>query len=248
MGLLACLMVGGIGMVDPVEAQGSLPDPPPGFTWESQGVMVYSDSGAFTVDLGQNDITGSESTATLDETISLSTYDATALLNEHVIVHSSTYSVSLDGLGSVVVINLDGTQETFSGTVGLNNWSVSGAGTAGPSSDGFANSNYVLDAASAGLFDDGGGPPKSSLAIVLADSGAAPTTGGIMDFDFDGTYDVNIGSTGAGGQWFASGTAHGDASIQTVYERFDLVAVMPEPSSLMMVMIGMAVCLRRFRR
>lgn len=206
--------------------------------------MVYSDSDAFTVDLGQDNLTGVLGEMTLDETISLTSYDATPFSNQQVIVHSSTYSVTLDGLGSVVVVNLGGSEATISGDVGFNNWAISGAGSAGASSDQISNAGYLLDGGSGGLFNDGAG--KTSVSHTLSDSGVAPTDGSTVDFDFDGTYRVDVNATALSGLWFASGTARGDASIQTVYERFELVTI-PEPSVLLLVLSGAALVLRRQR-
>lgn len=241
---LGCLVVASAALLGVAQGQGSLPTPPAGFTWQSQGVMVYTDSGAFTVDLGQDSLTGIPGQTVLSETIQLSAYDATPWVNQHVIVHSSSYSVSLSGLGSVVVINMDGVQGIFSGSVGLNGWSIGGAGAAGPQSDGFSNNNYVLEGGTAGLFDDGAG--RSGLEISMVDGGAAPTSGGALNFNFNGTYNVGINATILDGQWFGTGSAHGNASVQTVYERYDLVAV-PEPSVLLLLLCGVALVLRRQR-
>ena len=174
----------------------------------------------------------------------MTAYDATPFVNQQVLVHSSSYSVNLSGLGSVVVINLDGAQVIFDGAVGLNDWGISGGGTAGLQTSAIANNAYVLAGGSAGLFDDGGS--TSALNVVLADSGLAPTAGGAVNFNFDGTYDVSMASGSLFGQWFGAGSAHGSASIQTVYERFDLVAV-PEPAVLVLILAGSVLLLRRRR-
>ena len=68
---LGGLLLANLAMLGMAHGQGSFPDPPAGFTWESQGVMVYSDSGSFTVDLKRNDIVGASSEVTLDETDSV---------------------------------------------------------------------------------------------------------------------------------------------------------------------------------
>ncbi|MDA0766790.1 MAG: PEP-CTERM sorting domain-containing protein [Verrucomicrobia bacterium] len=102
----------------------------------------------------------------------------------------------------------------------------------------------MLEGGSAGLFDDGAG--RTGLNISLADGGAAPTTGGVLNFNFNGTYDVGINATILDGQWFGTGSAHGNASVQTVYERYDLVEI-PEPSVLLLLLGGAALGLRRRR-
>lgn len=226
------------------QGQGSLPEPPMGFTWESQGVLVYSQEGSFTTDLGQNAVSGVAKQLVLDETISLTTFDATPGLNQHILVHSSSYSVNLNGLGSVVVINLDVAQHAFSGTIGFNGWQLGGMATDEPSSNTLTNPGMVLASSSAALFGNGN---STSLSVILADSGAVPTTGELVSFDFDGTYSINLGGGTAAAQFFGSGSAYGNASLSTVYETFQLVEMIPEPSVVMMCVAGSVVLLRRRR-
>jgi hypothetical protein len=235
----------GVGALGLAQGQGILPDPPAGFSWASQGVQVYADSGSFTVDLGTNGVTDVVGQEVLDESIQLTAFDATPGSNEYVQVHSSTYSVSLNGLGSVVLINLNAADVTIGGQASFTGWSIGGVAGAGPGADSLSHSGYFLGGGSAGLFDDGSG--TSSLSVILADSGAAPTGGEMLDFDFDGTYDLDFDALiGPAGTWFASGSARGEASVQTVYERFTLVTV-PEPSVLLLAATGLLVGLRRKR-
>ena len=234
---LGCLVVANAALLGVAQGQGSLPTPPAGFTWQSQGVMVYTDSGAFTVDLGQDSLTGIPGQTVLSETIQLSAYDATPWVNQQLFGEFERAGFGggdQHGRGAGI----------FDGSVGLNGWSIGGAGAAGPQSDGFSNNNYVLEGGSAGLFDDGAG--RTGLEISLADGGAAPTSGETLKFNFNGTYNVGINATILDGQWFGTGSAHGNASVQTVYERYDLVEV-PEPSVLLLLMCGAALVLRRQR-
>lgn len=229
-------------------AQGSLPAPPSGFTWQSQGVMVYTDSNSFTVDLGQSGVPGGPGLTTLDETIHLTAYDATPGTNQHVLVHASTYSISLDALGSVVVVNLDSSPASFNGSVSFDNWGAvlgsGGGGLGGGDSDNIINSSYSLGSGSGGLFNNGVG--KSSVAVSIGVAGTAPTDGSAMDFNFDGDYFVVLNGSTPNALWFASGSGRGEAGVQTVYERFDLVVV-PEPSVLLLLLGAAAVGLRRRR-
>lgn len=229
-------------------AQGSLPAPPTGFTWQSQGVKVYTDSNSFTVDLGQSGVPGAPGLVTLDETIQLTAYDATPGPNQHVLVHASSYAISLDALGSVVVVNLDGSPATFDGIVSFDNWVAilgsGGGGLGGGDSDNIFNPSYGLGPGSGGLFNNGAG--KSSVAISIGVTGNAPTDGSSLDFNFDGDYFVAMNGSTPNALWFASGTGMGDAEVQTVYERFDLVAI-PEPSVLLLLLGAAAVGLRRRR-
>ena len=95
------------------------------------------------------------------------------------------------------------------------------------------------------MFDDGAG--TSALSVVLADAGTAATDGGVLSFDFDGVYDLDFETlSGPAGVWFASGSARGEASVQTVYERYSLVTI-PEPSVLLLAALGLLAGLRRRR-
>jgi len=235
----------GLASQEAAHGQGALPEPQAGFMWESQGVLVYSDEGSFTTDLGQATVHGVPSQLQLDEAISLTTFAPTAGANQHIVVHSSSYTVSLNGLGTVVVINMDAAERFFAGTIGFDGWVLGGQAFSLPQSDSITNAGQSQGAFGAALFGDGS---STSLSVVLTDSGVAPTTGAAIDFTFNGTYDINLTSDATVAQVFGSGSAFGSASLQTVYETFDLVPVVPEPSLVLLVLAGAGVGLRRRRR
>ncbi|GEM_PF-1352791 len=229
--------------------QGVLPPPPTGYTWVSQGVYVYTDSDLFSVDLSLEGEVGTPSWSTLNETLQVTTFDASDVpSNQHIVVIESTARASLSGSGSAVVVNLDTQQHDFTGQVGLNNWEIGGDVAAGPVSqslDRDALDPLVVDGPGARPFSDG----DSDLGIMFHDidaGGTAPTDGSTLTADFDGQFMLDVG-TGSSSQVFGSGSAFGEFELQTIYERFELQLI-PEPATASLLGLAAFVLARPRRR
>lgn len=243
------LVIGTVSLLaGPVQGQGALPDPPPGFKWVSQGVLVWSDSDSFTADLGLTTSPGVFGQSTLNVPISLTAFNPMPAADEHIVIHSSTYEASLSGLASAVVLNLDGQQRDFWNSVALRNWDIDGPDGTTTSTNQELNRDalnpQLVSALSGALYGDT--VKGTTLTQDLSVSGTAPTGPDPVNFQFGGTFDVDLLSDATTAQIFGSSSAFGDASLQTVYEPFRLMLI-PEPSTTLLALAGMLVVFRRRR-
>jgi len=221
--------------------------PPDGFEWVSQGVEVYRDEDSFTVDLGQVFVAGSPGSVDLSESLSVQAFDDAASAQQAFVVFSSTYTASLDGIGSVLVLNLDGAAQSFNGDITFAEWEIEGAAAAAAQSDQISNANFAVGPVTAARFSDG---VVDSLGLNLGDVGVAPTGGETLQFDFVGSFDVDVAGGVIPSQLIATGSAFGSAEVQTVYERFALaeVAPIPEPTPTVLLLGGLSLLLARRSR
>lgn len=221
---LVCVASGGLSL------QAALPVPPDGFFWDSQGVQVYQDEASFTTDLSRVFAVSATGTVGLSEQLSLQAFDATADSLTAFMVYSSSYSVSLRGIGSALILNLDGSEQTYAGSVSFSNWDIGGMASANAQSTQLSTAGFAVPAMTAQRLSDGG---VDSLGLNLSDTGAAPSSGGTLNFDFTGSFDVALTGGTPTTQIFANGSAFGTAAVQTVYERFVLTELspIPEPST-----------------
>jgi hypothetical protein len=231
-----------------VRGQGPLPDPPEGYQWVSQGVLVYADSDSFTSDLGVTTTPGVFGQSTLNVPITLTAFNPMPAADEHIVIHSSTYEANLNGLGSAVVLNLDAGSRDFWGQVGLNGWEIVGVdGTTGSTDqvlDRDIGDPQAVGMLSGALYGDT--IKGTTLIQSVTVSGNAPTGPAPVNFQFNGTFDVDLSSTATNAQIFGSASAYGDVSLRTVYEPFQLVLI-PEPATVWLVLGGIVLVLRRRR-
>lgn len=232
----------------PVHGQGSLPAPPEGFEWISQGVLVYSDSDTFSVDLGLTLPSVQFGQSDLSVPINLTAFNPMPAANEHIMIHSSTYEAVLSGLGSAVLLNLDGESRNFTGAVSLKGWEIVGVdGTTGSTDQTLLREGgdpQVVAMLSGALYS--GTAKGSTMAQDLSVTGNAPVGPVPVSFQFNGTFDVDLNSDVVNAQIFGTSSAFGDVSLQTVHETFQLVAI-PEPQSAWLALAGLACFLRRRR-
>jgi hypothetical protein len=235
-------------MAGPLLGQGALPDAPDGFKWVSQGVFVYADSDSFSADLGVTTSPGVFGQSTLNVPISLTAFNPMPAANEHIVIHSSIYEASLSGLGSAVVLNLDPGARDFLESVSIKGWEIVGVdGTTGSTDqalDRDSGDPQVVAMLSGALYGDM--MKGTTLTQDLSVNGIAPTGPLPVNFQFNGTFDVDLASTATNAQIFGNGSAFGDASLQTVYEPFRLM-VIPEPSTALLALMGIGGVFRRRR-
>lgn len=196
---------------------------------------MYRDEASFTVDLGQLFIAGLPGSVSLSESLSVQAFDDAASALQAFVVFSSVYTASLDGIGSVLVLNLDGSQQSFGGDIAFTDWRIEGA-AALAQSDQISNSDFAVPASTASRFSSEG---VDTLGINYGDSGAASTGGETLEFNFVGSFDVDVAGGVVPSQLIATGSAFGSAEVQTVYERYSLVAV-PEPATLVLFLTGLS--------
>jgi hypothetical protein len=146
-----------------------------------------------------------------------------------------------------LILNLDGSEQTYAGNVSFTNWGIGGAASASAQSNQISSLGIAVSAMAAQRFSDGA---VDSLGLNLSDTGPASSGGETLTFDFSGSFDVNLTGGTPASQIFASGSAFGTAAVQTVYERFVLTEVtpIPEPSTAL-YLVGAAIgCSFRRRR
>lgn len=250
--LLCLISAGCLGLA--TTGLGSPGSAPAGFQWQKGDTVTYSVSLADSQDLGvSGNINGGAGLSTLGETLSLKTFDShSAPANTHYCVTSSAFNVSLTAESSATLFNFTGASDDFSGILSLSNFSIGLNGTAGPSTDSFVRSTtpLAIGAFDLSLFSDQA-KADSNLSINLSDTGIAPSDGADMAFNFSGTmaafFTSASGST-AGDQFYgAPSIASYNASIATVYDVYNLVAV-PEPSSGFLVISGLLFAVLSRRR
>lgn len=230
-------------------AQGTLPPPPPGMEWKSLGIFLYSDSDSVSLDLSASTTANTPETTNVNQSLVVTTFDPTAGLpaDQHIEILSSTYEVTLRGSGSAVVVNLQPSAETYSGSVALNNWQIGGDGSAGPVTTALTRGPGEASPVSgpgASVFSDSGSGFTSTFQLIEA-TGTAATDGSDLTFNLSGDFTIDVDGSSSLPQVFGNSSMFGDASVLTVYERFVLI---PEPGVVMLLTVGLLLCGLRRRR
>lgn len=247
-------------------ASAQLPAPPTGFEWQLQSTESYIAADTFSTSLdGTQSLAPSAppTVSSLAETLSLTTFDAAAEEasleasdpggDYAIVVLSSTYTANLSASASSQIFNFDSTfgAHDYSGTTTVSNFQIGGAASAGPISDALVNTAFNVPAFSIGDFADGTSG-ATTAAVSLGDSGAAPTDGSILNFNYAGSSITFINSDAPGSPnqtALMSSSAFGDAVLDADYEVYRLVEVppIPEPSAAALALLGIGLAMRRRR-
>lgn len=211
-------------------AQVTLPSAPEGFQWQSQGVSIYTDTDSFSVELsGVTNVNTPGTFSVGSHILAVTAFDATPGVGQFIYVHASSLEVAVTGSTSAIVFNSDAAVHSVNGSVSLPDWTVSGAVSGGPVSESLVRTGVPLTigAGTPGIFTDEG----TGLSTLFQDfqvTGAAPTDGSLLTMSVAVGLELDVSGTGSVPLVIATGSGFGDASVQTVYEVFDLVAI-PEP-------------------
>ena len=237
----------------------SLPTPPPGKVWVSQGIFTHTDSASDSVSFNFSDdvdVATNPTTELLNETLSLTTFDATGDATNHFCIVSSTVLTTLGGGGSAILLNIAGNElpanQDFEGLVSLSGWQISGAASSAPFSDSLvrtgAAQRMTVGPNSAAPFTDFASGDANATLNFTASGANSIHDGSSIDVDFDGQFVVDILSPTASTQpALATGSANFNATLNTVYEHFVLVDV-PEPGAAALLTLAAPLLLLTRRR